>query len=82
MKLTTQRLKKLIREELEKINEQKSGKEVIEDQSQDLEYVIDHDKKTIIKIDNKIGYGDPASEEIMEYTPENIKHVRNQKLEI
>ena len=73
MKLTTQRLKKLIREELEKMNEQDAGKEYYEDFDQDLEFVIDNDKKTIIKIDNNTGY--PGGEEIKDYSsdPEEFK---------
>jgi len=73
MKLTTQRLKKLIREELEKMNEQDTGKEYYEDFDADLEFVIDNDKKQIIKIDNNIGY--PGGEEIEDHSsdPEKFK---------
>ena len=52
MKLTTQRLKKLIREELEKMNEQDTGEESYQDFDANLEFVIDNENKKIITIDN------------------------------
>ena len=71
MKLTTQRLKKLIREELEKMNEQDTGKEYYEDFDADLEFVIDNNKKQIIKIDNNIGY--PGGEKVEDYSDDPKK---------
>jgi len=82
MKLTTQRLKKLIREELNKMNEQESGIEVVEDRlGGDFEYVIDHDNKKITKIDLNIG-NHPDAETTIEYSLKNIEDVRSKKNEM
>ena len=79
MKLTTARLKKLIREELSKMNEQESGKEVIEDRlGRDIEYVIDHDNKKITRIDLNIGNA-PEAVTTIDYSPEKVKDIRSKK---
>ena len=66
MKLTTQRLKKLIREELEKMNEE----EHIEFYGDgfDLSFKINYTKKEITRSDDNIGHGDPEGSKTTSYS--------------